>query len=94
MQTVEQRSAITSLGREMGPPVIASLTQLFNREQQQLAVAVPAMAVDISYGSHERQVLDIYSVGVNTPAKAVIVFVHGGGFLKGDKGSDSPLVQQ
>lgn len=89
MQTLQHRSAIAALGSEMGPPVIASLTQLFDQEQQRLVAAVPAVAVDVSYGSHERQVLDIYSLGINKPPKPVIVFVHGGGFLKGDKGTDS-----
>lgn len=88
MQSLQKRHAIAALGSEMGPPVINSLTHIFAQEQQQLVADVPASAVNLAYGQHERQVLDIYSLGVNSPAKPVIVFVHGGGFLKGDKGDD------
>lgn len=41
---------------------------------------------DIAYGSDERHRLDVYRpVGARGPAP-VVVFLHGGGFIRGDKG--------
>lgn len=41
---------------------------------------------DIAYGSDERHRLDVYlPVGASGPAP-VVVFLHGGGFIRGDKG--------
>jgi len=41
---------------------------------------------DIAYGRHVRQVLDVFSKnGDHFKAKPVIIFVHGGAFVRGDK---------
>ncbi|GAB3464896.1 carboxylesterase family protein [Massilia terrae] len=44
------------------------------------------VVTDIAYGSDERHRLDVYRpVGAREPAP-VVVFLHGGGFIRGDKG--------
>jgi arylformamidase len=89
MQNNQTKQAITALGREMGPPVLEALRSIFAQEQLLLVKAQPAIATDVAYGQHERQVLDIYaSASSHAQLKPVVVFVHGGGFLKGDKGSN------
>jgi arylformamidase len=88
MQNSQTKLAIAALGRDMGPPVLAALTAIFAAEQQVLVKQQSALAKDLSYGDHERQVLDIYAPQKASGLKPVVVFVHGGGFLKGDKGSD------
>jgi acetyl esterase/lipase len=40
---------------------------------------------DVSYGPHERNVLDFWKADSKEPAP-VLVFIHGGGFVAGDKG--------
>ncbi|KAF2161426.1 hypothetical protein M409DRAFT_28157 [Zasmidium cellare ATCC 36951] len=40
---------------------------------------------DISYGPHERNILDVYVPKESSPQKPVVVYVHGGGFFSGDK---------
>ena len=41
---------------------------------------------DIAYGQHARQVLDVFSkTGADLNARPVIIFVHGGAFVRGDK---------
>jgi acetyl esterase/lipase len=39
---------------------------------------------DVSYGSHERNVLDYWQAD-SKPPTPVLVFIHGGGFVNGDK---------
>ncbi len=41
---------------------------------------------DFAYGSHERQVLDLYRASSSAPTP-LVVYIHGGGFTGGDKGS-------
>ena len=40
---------------------------------------------DITYGAHERQMLDVYLPAPRASAKPAVVFVHGGAFLDGNR---------
>jgi acetyl esterase/lipase len=40
---------------------------------------------DIAYGPHERHRLDLFAPDKNDGARPVLLFVHGGGFVRGDK---------
>ncbi|GAB3113883.1 alpha/beta hydrolase [Aestuariicella hydrocarbonica] len=89
MQSPELRRDIVALGSTLGPSVIETLQQLFDNEQQALVRSTPAHASNIAYGDHERHTLDIYTPkDSDDKLLPVVLFVHGGGFLKGDKGSD------
>lgn len=44
------------------------------------------VARDISYGPHQRNRLDVFSPADAAANAPVVVFVHGGGFVMGDKG--------
>ncbi|MBC2652955.1 alpha/beta hydrolase [Novosphingobium flavum] len=79
-------TTIDRIGTTLGPDVLEATRRLFDQEQHALAGRVPAVAADLAYGPDERHRLDLYG----TPASAapVILFVHGGGFLKGDKAAD------
>jgi hypothetical protein len=48
------------------------------------AKGVPATHVDVKYGPHERNVLDIWLAKSDRPTP-VAIFIHGGGFVGGDK---------
>jgi acetyl esterase/lipase len=49
------------------------------------------MQKDMPYGSHQRQVLDIYhQADLNSPAP-VVIFVHGGAFVRGEKNSNDHI---
>lgn len=80
------RDPIAALGTALGPDVLRRCRELFEPEQAALAARVPALAADIAYGPHERHRLDLY--GTDTGPKPVVVFVHGGGFVQGDKSAD------
>ena len=79
------RQAIAALGTDLGPHVLDQCRALFDDEQMALLAQVPVSVADVSYGPHERHRVDIYRPLGSDPAP-IIVFVHGGGFLKGDKG--------
>jgi acetyl esterase/lipase len=78
-----QRAAVAAMGQALGPQVLDAVRALYDEAQGEQAM--PATAADLAYGADPRRRLDIYA-----PAQAagvpVLVFVHGGGFLKGDKG--------
>ncbi len=78
-------AAIAAMGTTLGPDVLVACKALFDAEQRALADAVPALAVDCAYGPHERHRLDLYGTPGDAP-KPVLVFVHGGGFVLGNKG--------
>ncbi len=44
-----------------------------------------AITRDVAYGAHPRQRLDIFSPKYNQGAAPVVLFVHGGAFVRGDK---------
>jgi acetyl esterase len=63
-------------------------------------VALPARAqdrppshLDVKYGPHERNVLDVWLAKSEKPTP-VLVSIHGGGFGKGDKRVSPALLQR
>ncbi|NUQ62118.1 MAG: alpha/beta hydrolase [Pirellulales bacterium] len=62
------------------------------RAKRQVAPIAPTEA-DVHYGPHERQVIDFYRAKSDKPTP-VIVYIHGGGFVAGDKSSVSPPMLQ
>ena len=77
---------IRAMGTGLGPDVLAACRALFDAEQSALAAAMPSLAQDLSYGPDARHRLDLY--GMNRAPKPVLLFVHGGGFVQGDKGGE------
>jgi triacylglycerol lipase len=45
------------------------------------------VARDVAYGDHERHRLDLFRPGEGVTGAPVLVFVHGGGFVRGDTGA-------
>ena len=80
------RSAIQAMGFELGPKILEQCRALFDEEQQALAERMPVSQADVAYGSEARHRLDLYRPEGGDDAAPVLIFVHGGGFLKGDKG--------
>lgn len=79
-------STIAAMGTALGPEVLMQCRALFEPEQAALAAAVPVTHAELAYGPHARHRLDVYLPGTPVQDAPVLVFVHGGGFLKGDKG--------
>ena len=76
--------AIAAMGATLGPDVLIQCRALFDTEQRALAAAVPVLAADCAYGEDARHRLDLYGEGA--APKPILLFVHGGGFVLGDKG--------
>jgi len=85
------RSAIAALGDGIGPQVLEQCQALFQAEQWRMAQASAPLAADVQYGPHERHQLDLYAPqGATAGALApVFVWVHGGGFSRGEKNSQT-----
>lgn len=78
------RDEVRALGTEINPQMIAGCMAIYGR-----FVSDPAQAVhverDLAYGPHERHRLDIFTGGEGGEDRPVLVYVHGGGFVAGDK---------
>jgi arylformamidase len=87
MQPAPERAALSAMGRMLGPDVLAAVHALYRDEQDRLAAAQPVSAADIAYGADPRQGLDLYVPSGGNVAAPVMLWVHGGGFLRGEKRS-------
>lgn len=86
-QHTNSRSIIEPMGPTLGPDILVRCKVAFDAEQKLLATQVQPLATDVVYGLHDRHRLDIYTPEGVGPFP-ILVFVHGGGFLKGDKGGE------
>jgi triacylglycerol lipase len=84
-------AAIRELGVELTPPMLEGSMALFAPLVPRPTPEVCAVERDISYGPDARHRLDVFhppeSGGRATRARPVLAFVHGGGFVRGDKGA-------
>jgi len=92
MQPAAERAAIAAMGRVLGPDMLAAVYALYRTEQERLAAAQPVSLADQAYGSDPRQRLDLYLPAEAEDAAPVLLWVHGGGFVRGEKSStDHPF---
>ncbi len=88
MQPEADRAAIAAMGRVLGPAMLAQVQDLYRAEQDAFVADQPATAADCAYGDAPRQVLDVYAPVDHAAAPApVLLWVHGGGFVRGEKAS-------
>ena len=73
--------------RERGPVLDMPLTQaIYHRLHEQQAQDDVKVTRDLRYGDGERHVLDVYQPeSSSNRSRPVIVFFHGGGYIRGDK---------
>jgi acetyl esterase/lipase len=75
---------ITSLDREITPELVTRSWALLKPFHEKVGYTAPKVVRDLAYGEHERHRLDVHASGQESGAP-VFVFVHGGGFVGGDK---------
>lgn len=73
--------------------LLAQATQEKQQKKKAAAIVVAPTKADVPYGKHARQVFDFYQAKSSTPTP-LIIFIHGGGFVVGDKSQVNPLFVQ
>jgi acetyl esterase/lipase len=89
----ELLARLAALGREFTPAQMAASRELFaSRVLRPEQVAGCVVTRDLAYGDDARHRLDLFAPAAADHARPVFVFVHGGGFVQGDKGAaDAPF---
>jgi acetyl esterase/lipase len=92
MQELARLDSLRLIPREISPASIAATREVFARLHGEPDHGNISVERDISYGAHARQRLDVFRPA-ELPARRrpVIMFVHGGGFVAGDKSSGDGL---
>lgn len=85
-----REARIRDIGPAMTPEAIQAVWELFAEEHRLNGYQAPAIGRDIAYGPDERHRLDVHAPATPAPAAPaasapVLLFVHGGGFVGGDK---------
>ena len=86
--TPEIKSKIAAMGPNLSPDLIANTVALYMPLHMKDDGAGVAVTADLSYGPDDRHVLDVYVPKDGGNDLDVVVFVHGGGFVAGDKAQD------
>lgn len=85
------REEIRSLGSTLNPPMIAQCMAIYARFQPDPAASAARVARDVAYGPDARHRLDIFT-GAEGSDRPVLLYVHGGGFIGGNKAEpDTPF---
>ena len=89
--SAEVAAQVKAMGRVINPPAVGAIyaPRQLDKEPYQGA----RVERDIAYGSDARNLLDVFvPTGASAAPRKVFVFVHGGGFTRGDKrGVGSPF---
>jgi predicted esterase len=75
---------LTGMNPEITPELVATSWALLKPFHDKAGYQAPKIDRDQRYGEHERHRLDVHTSGEEEGAP-VLVFVHGGGFIGGDK---------
>lgn len=81
----ELKAAIAALGQRFDPEVAQATRALCIAAHDRAALAGLDVTRDLAYGPDPRQRLDVYAPAMPHPLKPVVLFVHGGAFVAGDK---------
>jgi triacylglycerol lipase len=73
---------IAAIGRVVDPPGTA---KIYAPLQKTMPVAGVKATRDVAYGSGPKETLDVFTTEAKAGPKPILIFVHGGGFVGGDK---------
>lgn len=86
MQFEQYRAKVAAIGRVVNPEALVATRNLVTPMLDPAAAPDVRIVRDVRYGAHERHRLDIFTkVGLSSGVRPLLVFVHGGGFVAGDK---------
>ena len=84
--TIQAKSLIDQYGARFSEINIGLLRDIYKNHLNEANYPIPNIIRDIPYGKHPLQALDLHlPKGKNSEKLPVILFVHGGAFIKGDK---------
>jgi acetyl esterase/lipase len=86
------RRQIKELGVALTPALINGTRELYSQVAPSENASVALETRDCRYGPHERHVLDVFRPAHPVERPPLIVYVHGGGFVAGSKGSASDML--
>ncbi len=75
---------LTAMDTAITPELVTTSWALLKPFHDKVGYTAPKIDRDLAYGDHERQRLDVHASGDEAGAP-VFLFVHGGGFVGGDK---------
>lgn len=75
---------LTAMGPEISPGLVQDSWALLRPFHEKAGYTAPRIDRDVAYGPHQRHRLDVHAAGGERDAP-VFLFVHGGGFVGGDK---------
>lgn len=84
--TSEQFRKIEAMGTALTPEVFGGTAQMFAPVALRPDPEACRITRDIAYGEDARHRLDIFAPAAAGGNRPVLLFVHGGGFVRGDKG--------
>ena len=76
---------LTDLDPEITPQLAQASWALLTPFHQKAGYTAPKIDRDLAYGDDPRHRLDVHTAGDDETGKPVFVYVHGGGFVRGDK---------
>jgi triacylglycerol lipase len=75
---------LLELGRVIDPPKTAALFAPLQQKEPYQGVKTER---DVKYGPADRHLLDVFTPETGAPGRPVLIFIHGGGFIAGNKRS-------
>ncbi len=85
--TPDIRAKLAGFGAELSPGMLGGTQEIYRALQPNLPPHAKVTR-DLQYGPHERNRLDIFAHDDGHKGAPVLMFVHGGGFVMGDKTSE------
>ncbi|MBV8574845.1 MAG: alpha/beta hydrolase [Acetobacteraceae bacterium] len=76
---------IRALGTEISPAAIEGTAALYAPLHEREPYGGMSVTRDVRYGANERHRLDVFQAAGGSAARPVLLFIHGGGFVAGDK---------
>ena len=85
LDIIEMAARIRALGDQIVPATIEGTAQLYGPYHEREPYQGVKVSRDLAYGSDARHLLDVFEPSSAAAARPVLLFVHGGGFVAGDK---------
>jgi acetyl esterase len=89
--TAKVEAQIRALGKRWDGEVNAKTTALYDPLLAKVSRADLAASADLAYGPDAMQKLDIFAPKTPGPMRPIVVYIHGGGMVRGDKDSPNHL---